>query len=52
MDWDMAMTRKIAHGRFPAATRLMVQRLRATPPRWPVSGLAETTRDAFPECSA
>lgn len=34
--------------RFPAASRHTANCNRGSPPRWPVSGLTETTRDAFP----
>lgn len=39
-----------AAARFPAGFRYMVQRAHAPhPQRWPVSGLAEATRAAFPK---
>lgn len=33
---------------FPAGLHRMARRLHEAPPRWPVSGLAETTRVPFP----
>lgn len=39
-----------AAARFPAGFRYMVHGAYALhPPRWPVSGLAESTRAAFPK---
>ena len=38
-----------AAARFPAGFRYMAQRQSARPQRWPVSGLAEATRAAFPK---
>jgi hypothetical protein len=35
--------------RFPAGTHWKAHRLRGMPLRWPVSGLTEAARDAFPE---
>ncbi|CAN5438683.1 hypothetical protein BH11PSE9_BH11PSE9_05940 [soil metagenome] len=44
--WETAAPTVLA--RFPAGTHLKAHRLRDAPPRWPVSGLAETTRVPFP----
>src|SRR5438445_9780732 len=39
----------VVHASFPAGAHLTAQRLRDTPPCWPVSGLANATRESFPE---